>query len=546
MEFSSIGRVHALATVAVLALAGPAFAADFPTVPKAITKPGAGQSDDWAKTIGTKKGFLLGFHRNEGIQRTLFVQAFKADGKPAGKPVKVEGPGFFEGIPEFVALGGDKFGLVWKVMGPSLRSAIVDGATGKVGKPATVIDGKAASFIHDLASLAKGAAMVTRIAPGVFGEDTVLSILNAKMRPAGAPKLVEDDVPGQLGAASYEQTLVTFAGGGVALFRAADHQLAAAPFTAKGKLGKRFQVNTTAMPALNLLGLARFNVRAKPLPTGGYVVAWNVYDPGSSLHFDIRARVFDKTGKPVGPDFLVNQDQSGDQSAPEILVFGKSFAVAWTDKATLFQTTQPMRLFDFAGKPVSDEIVTEYFGADGEGVVFPSDQAEYASLPKGGVLKLFSADGKIYGDRIPAPSTKGANKDDLVVLGAGNDKISGGRGHDLIDAGAGNDTVDGGPGNDLIVAGPGNDDLSGGGDPDVFVFRPGGGEDVVQDFDADDRIDVSAFHYNQHAAVLADAKPDGPDVVLTLKDQNDPSAPPTVVRLKKRTPGQVTAANIIL
>lgn len=108
----------------------------------------------------------------------------------------------------------------------------------------------------------------------------------------------------------------------------------------------------------------------------------------------------------------------------------------------------------------------------------------------------------------------GDGGDDLVFGGSGQDTILGGEGHDalhgnngrdLIRGNGGNDSLYGGIGRDSLLGGAGNDILEGGdgrdrmigGDgADVFVFRSDqfrtdGGSDVILDFGADDRIDLS-------------------------------------------------------
>lgn len=71
----------------------------------------------------------------------------------------------------------------------------------------------------------------------------------------------------------------------------------------------------------------------------------------------------------------------------------------------------------------------------------------------------------------------------------------------------GNDTIDGGAGADRIAGGTGLDTVTGGAGNDVFVFATGdlssrnpNGADVITDFAAGDRIDLSAIDANAVAA----------------------------------------------
>ncbi|MFO1208478.1 MAG: SGNH/GDSL hydrolase family protein [Amaricoccus sp.] len=58
---------------------------------------------------------------------------------------------------------------------------------------------------------------------------------------------------------------------------------------------------------------------------------------------------------------------------------------------------------------------------------------------------------------------------DIVLAGTGNDKVFGGTGRDIIAGGAGNDRVHGGAGNDVVAGSDGNDVQTGGGGRDLLV-----------------------------------------------------------------------------
>jgi Ca2+-binding RTX toxin-like protein len=70
-------------------------------------------------------------------------------------------------------------------------------------------------------------------------------------------------------------------------------------------------------------------------------------------------------------------------------------------------------------------------------------------------------------------------------------------------------------GGQMILVGAGNDILTGHGGGDTFVFKPNMGNDVIKDFHANpssghtDAIDLTAFHFANYQALLATAK-DGP------------------------------------
>ena len=88
---------------------------------------------------------------------------------------------------------------------------------------------------------------------------------------------------------------------------------------------------------------------------------------------------------------------------------------------------------------------------------------------------------------------------DRLSGGAGNDRLSGGDGDDRLDGGDGSDVLAGGAGNDVIVGGRGRDVLRGNDGADTFVFaardsaHTAAHADLIVDFGAGDRIDLSAF-----------------------------------------------------
>ena len=75
-----------------------------------------------------------------------------------------------------------------------------------------------------------------------------------------------------------------------------------------------------------------------------------------------------------------------------------------------------------------------------------------------------------------------ANFDNIetVILGSGNDSVTGSSGNDSVTAGAGADTVNMGQGDDTVDLGDGSAD----GQQDVVILKDGFGNDVITNFDA--------------------------------------------------------------
>lgn len=124
-----------------------------------------------------------------------------------------------------------------------------------------------------------------------------------------------------------------------------------------------------------------------------------------------------------------------------------------------------------------------------------------------GADRLFGLDGNdtliggaqndaLYG-QVGADRLFGELGNDILDGGDGNDSLFGGDGNDSLYGGYGSDALNGGNGNDLLLGGvgagadwlfggAGNDTMNGGLGADRFVFTNGFGNDVIQDFSADD------------------------------------------------------------
>ena len=87
-----------------------------------------------------------------------------------------------------------------------------------------------------------------------------------------------------------------------------------------------------------------------------FVVVWagQNYDEDE---YGVVARVYDDTGVPAGPEFLVGQTEEGSQTIPRVSACGAGFAVTWTsfhqdeDEPQVF-----FRIFAASGEPTTDEI----------------------------------------------------------------------------------------------------------------------------------------------------------------------------------------------
>lgn len=85
---------------------------------------------------------------------------------------------------------------------------------------------------------------------------------------------------------------------------------------------------------------------------------------------------------------------------------------------------------------------------------------------------------------------KGLGGNDEIDGERGNDKLFGNDGNDELDGDLGKDKLVGGKGNDELDGGAGNDKLIGGSGSDLFIFDDRDGNDIIQDFSGQDRIEI--------------------------------------------------------
>src|SRR6478735_6653160 len=97
-------------------------------------------------------------------------------------------------------------------------------------------------------------------------------------------------------------------------------------FDASGhKVGTQLQVNTKGEEYQQAPKLTQ-------LTNGFIVVTWEDVEDGDGDHGQIKARVIDANGNPVGDEFTVNSNADGDQHTPAIAARPDgSFIITWTD-----------------------------------------------------------------------------------------------------------------------------------------------------------------------------------------------------------------------
>jgi Ca2+-binding RTX toxin-like protein len=122
-------------------------------------------------------------------------------------------------------------------------------------------------------------------------------------------------------------------------------------------------------------------------------------------------------------------------------------------------------------------------------------------------------------------SLSGGLNGDVLWGGDGDDTLSGDGGNDALYGEQGNDSLSGGQGNDRLSGGRGNDILSGGNGEDTYLFSIGAGQDIINNYHADNKGDTIRFDVGLAYVTAIDRSGDdliihyGTDDQLTVSGQ---------------------------
>ncbi|MCX7096080.1 MAG: calcium-binding protein [Methylobacter sp.] len=467
-----------------------------PTTPKTITTPGAATSDGFADIISLGSGFLVAWDRAQAAGPLgVFVEAFDAEGNSIGGVTLEPSAVGITGKPELVDLGGGKVAAFWQGTN-SIKGVIIDTSNGAVSD-AQIVAGNVGDWMHDVVRLADGnIAMVT--------SESALANANIKVVIIDGTNLsvISDNIIDTFAAPSntYDHTVASLGNGGLAVFRDRDdNQLYIQKFAGGGDFsGAPVKVNTTAVNLPTLFDITYFQPQAVELKNGGCVVTWMNIEGSGGDRVEVRARILDASGTPIGNDFLVNETPAGNQHGAEVVALdGGNFAVLWISDVGFTRTTM-IRYYNADGEALSGQIAT---GTPSIFTIYPDH--ELTVLADGTIVDLYPEGGftslTVDGIRQPvfggsaSESLTGTDTDDLIFGGSGNDSIdlkSGGSdvvngqdGNDSIDFGTAydsNDKVDGGLGFDTVKL---NGDYAGIIFPEAFVnvekLLLGSGHDYV-------------------------------------------------------------------
>ena len=179
-------------------------------------------------------------------------------------------------------------------------------------------------------------------------------------------------------------------------------------------------------------------------------------------------------------------------------------------------------LTPFMSQVGSDVVITLGYGGGGEQITL-----------KGGSLAALTASSFIFNTAATPLVTSGTGLADVLFGGAGSDSLAGLNGADSLVGGSGADSLNGGGGDDQLRGGPGSD---------VFIYDVRQfGRDLIVDFTAGDRIDLSALGVSDLASLQPFMKQVGSDVVITLGYYDAPEQ----ITVKAATLAALTASSFI-
>ena len=199
-------------------------------------------------------------------------------------------------------------------------------------------------------------------------------VFDASGNPIGAE--------GQIGSGSpslMNPAVAAVAGGGFVLVF--DEPLRAQRFDADGqKVGSEIAISS--LPADAPIG--HYGASVAGLDGGGFAVSWTATANHPTEGREVRARVFDGEGIPVGDDFIVNQAIERHQHMSSITALeGGGFAVAWADETPQQQglgSDIMIRIYNAAGTAVTNARMVDE-GLPPVGFVFENASRVTAGAP---------------------------------------------------------------------------------------------------------------------------------------------------------------------
>lgn len=135
---------------------------------------------------------------------------------------------------------------------------------------------------------------------------------------------------------------------------------------------------------------------------------------------------------------------------------------------------------------------------------------------------------------------------DFYLGGDGDDSLTANGDEDFLVGGNGNDTLEGKGGDDVLSGGAGDDTLRGGAGNDAYLWERGGGNDIIEEtsIGSGDTGDAIRFGANVKLEHLI-LERDGVDLIIYIRDHEDPTITRGFLDETIRIKGWATAANRI-
>ncbi|HZF96411.1 MAG TPA: Ig-like domain-containing protein, partial [Allosphingosinicella sp.] len=332
-------------------------------------------------------GFVVGWQNNSeggtfGDYGAL-GQLFDAAGaKIGGEFAFAPAAAGYQGSPDVTRLSGGGFVATWVEgdgAGHGTRGQIFNAQGVRVGNVFAVNTTLANNQLHPAVAGDAAGGFVAVWQDSTGGDFAGIAIRAQRFDAAGQKVGAETQVNHLSSNVVRADVTVLASGGYVVTWENRTnnaYDVKARVFDAAGQpLGAEFLVNTGTASEQG-------NAAVASLPWGGFVVTWHDFsqqngDPSGA----VRGQVFDAAGAKVGTEFLVNSVVAQDQIYPDVTVLDSgSIVFSWTDYSTASIKAQ---IFDPAGAPTDISLSrTTLSEAAVEGIavaVISSDAAENAS-----------------------------------------------------------------------------------------------------------------------------------------------------------------------
>lgn len=470
----------------------------------------------------------------------IFAQRFNASGNRVGDETVVNTPVALvnNSSPQVAIDANGNYTITWEQSAPlSVFSPLNIYARryNKAGKPLSEEFPLTSALAgqHQEAAIAVGADNSVVIV-WQSNQDIIAQYFDSLGQPSGSPVLVNST---QVGAQSTP-SIAADANGDFVVAWQSDHggtldvYLQRLDRTGK-RIGKEIRANNTTDAQQGIPVVAVDSI-------GNSIVAWQSNQNG---HFDVYARRFDRSGKPIEDETRVNSTSNKQQGNPAIAVDGKNYTIVWqSDQSGNFdvyaqrfaglsqvQFSQATYKVNENGKPIGSVVTLTRANADAAATVqvnvvggtatagtdytdvFPitvsfaaGETEQTLTIPilrdnkeedkETVLLAIAPGINAVVGTRDTAKLeiVEGAvggvvDNDGVKRVGTSkNDILRGGLGDDTLQGRSGDDRLIGDDGDDTLIGNSGNDRLVGGNGDDVL--KGGSGNDVLLGKNGSDRL----------------------------------------------------------